>query len=170
MQIVNYCKINKEALKWEKAKDAVEFKLMINRGKMKIRNLAFAFFVVLLVGCTSNSLEKETTSTASLNKNINYKNMTTDELNEQLKNKDFTLIDVHIPEQKHINGTDAFIPYDEIGNQLDKLPSDKNSKIVLYCRTGRMSEIAAEKLAEKGYANVYNVVGGKVEWDRKEYK
>lgn len=90
--------------------------------------------------------------------------MTVDELNQQLKNKDFTLIDVHIPEQEHLNGTDTFIPYDDIENQLDKLPSDKNSKIVLYCRTGRMSQIAAEKLAEKGYTNVYNIIGGIVEW------
>ena len=95
--------------------------------------------------------------------------MTVDELNEQLKNKNFVLVDVHIPEQKHIDGTDAFIPYDEVENQLDKLPSDKNAKIVLYCRTGRMSEIAAEKLAEKGYTNVYNVVGGIVEWMKKGY-
>ena len=101
--------------------------------------------------------------------NSNYKNMTVNELNQQLKNKDFALVDVHIPEQKHINGTDAFIPYDDIENQLDKLPQDKEAKIVLYCRTGRMSQIAAEKLAERGYTNVYNVVGGIVEWVKKGY-
>lgn len=95
--------------------------------------------------------------------------MTVDELNQQLKNKDFVLVDVHIPEQNHINGTNDFIPYDEIENQLDKLPQDKDAKIVLYCRTGRMSEIAAQKLAEKGYTNVYNVVGGMVEWVKRGY-
>ena len=133
--------------------------------KNKIVFLTLALLFVL--GCTNGKLEEK--NDANLAKS-SYKNMTTDELNEQLKNKDFTLIDVHIPEQEHILGTDEFIPYDEIENKLDKLPSDKNSKIVLYCRTGRMSEIAADKLAEKGYTNVYNVVGGKVEWDKKGYK
>ena len=126
------------------------------------------FIVVLLIGCAQNSNGNSQKSKLS-SKNVNYKNMTVDELNEQLKNKNFVLVDVHIPEQKHIDGTDAFIPYDEVENQLDKLPSDKNAKIVLYCRTGRMSEIAAEKLAEKGYTNVYNVVGGIVEWMKKGY-
>ncbi|MBI1936395.1 rhodanese-like domain-containing protein [Candidatus Woesearchaeota archaeon] len=123
------------------------------------------FIALLALGCTSNV---QKFGTAELQKG-SYKNMTTDELNEQLKSKDFVLIDVHIPEQEHIKVTDAFIPYDKIENQLDKLPSDKNSKIVLYCRTGRMSEIAADKLAEMGYTNVYNVIGGKVEWDKKGY-
>ena len=125
-------------------------------------------FILLLASCTNNTTKFLVG--ASTAKSFNYKNMTTDELNEQLKSKDFVLIDVHIPEQEHIKGTDAFIQYDKIENQLEKLPSEKDAKIVLYCRTGRMSQIAAEKLAEKGYTNVYNVVGGKVEWDKKGYK
>jgi len=127
---------------------------------MEIKYIPIVLIMTLLAGCTFNSK----TSSKVENLNIGYKNMTVDELNQQLKNKDFTLIDVHIPEQEHLNGTDTFIPYDDIENQLDKLPSDKNSKIVLYCRTGRMSQIAAEKLAEKGYTNVYNIIGGIVEW------
>ena len=139
--------------------------LILNK---RIKILSLLFIVVLLIGCAQNSNGNSQKSKLS-SKNVNYKNMTVDELNEQLKNKNFVLVDVHIPEQKHIDGTDAFIPYDEVENQLDKLPSDKNAKIVLYCRTGRMSEIAAEKLAEKGYTNVYNVVGGIVEWMKKGY-
>src|SRR3990167_3356131 len=102
-------------------------------------------FVFIIFIITSLIVLGYTAKVENLNKdrialqNSNYKNMTVDELNQQLKNKDFALVDVHIPEQKHINGTDAFIPYDDIENQLDKLPKDKDAKIVLYCRTGRMS-------------------------------
>ena len=131
------------------------------------KKLAAVLFFVLLAGCTSTN--GPSISVAFLSKNPTYKNMTVDDLNNQLNNKDFIFVDVHIPEQKHINGTDAFIPYNEIENQLDKLPKDKDAKIVLYCRTGHMSRIAAEKLAEKGYTNVYNVVGGIVEWNNKGY-
>jgi len=122
---------------------------------------------LMVLGCTAKveNLNKDRIAL----QNSNYKNMTVDELNQQLKSKDFALVDVHIPEQKHINGTDAFIPYDDIENQLDKLPQGKEAKIVLYCKTGRMSQIAAEKLAERGYTNVYNVVGGIVEWVKKGY-
>ncbi|MBI2558526.1 rhodanese-like domain-containing protein [Candidatus Woesearchaeota archaeon] len=137
----------------------------LNRG---LRIIYLLFALVLFIGCTQDSNDNSQKST-SLSKNTSYKNMTVDELNQQLKNKDFALVDVHIPEQKHINGTDAFIPYDDIENQLDKLPQGKEAKIVLYCKTGRMSQIAAEKLAERGYTNVYNVVGGIVEWVNKGY-
>ncbi|MEK6983338.1 MAG: rhodanese-like domain-containing protein [Nanoarchaeota archaeon] len=132
--------------------------------------LAIYFLIavaLIFLGCTAN--EQDTIKAYSTFENATYKNMSVDELNQQLKNKDFVLVDVHIPEQSHINGTDTFIPYDEIENQLDNLPSEKDSKIVLYCRTGRMSEIAAQKLAEKGYSNVYNVVGGMVEWVKRGY-
>lgn len=131
---------------------------------MKVIIFTFLIFIFFISCTAQNELDNKVALQSK------YKNITVDELNQQLKNKDFALIDVHIPEQKHINGTDAFIPYDDIENKLDKLPSDKNAKIVLYCRTGRMSEIAAEKLAEKGYTNVYNVVGGKVEWIKKGYE
>ncbi len=133
-----------------------------------ISQIIVVMLAVLVASCSNNVLNKNLQETRLITSS-NYKNMTVDELNAQLKNKDFALIDVHIPEQKHINGTDSFIPYDDIENQLDKLPSDKNSKIVLYCRSGRMSQIAAEKLAEKGYTNVYNVVGGIAEWVKEGY-
>ena len=136
---------------------------------MKIRNFNFILVLLIVASCT-NTYTKESANANKLGNSNTYKNMTVDELNRQLKNKDFALVDVHIPEQKHINGTDAFIPYDDIENQLGKLPSDKDAKIVLYCRSGRMSEIAAEKLADRGYTNVYNVVGGVVEWVKRGYK
>lgn len=132
--------------------------------KKKSKYPIFLILAIAIVGCT-NIGNKEIDRGSEINyQKPQYKNMTVDELHEQMKSKDFVLVDVHIPEQKHINGTDAFIPYDDIENQLEKLPKDKYAKIILYCRTGRMSEIAAEKLAEKGYTNVYNVVGGIVEW------
>ena len=134
---------------------------------MKFIFIIFIIMSLIVLGCTAKveNLNKDRIAL----QNSNYKNMTVDELNQQLKSKDFALVDVHIPEQKHINGTDAFIPYDDIENQLDKLPQGKEAKIVLYCKTGRMSQIAAEKLAERGYTNVYNVVGGIVEWVKKGY-
>ncbi len=100
-----------------------------------------------------------------------YTNVTADELNAMLKNKDFVFINVHIPFEGNIAGTDLSIPYDQIADpaNLAQLPADKNVKIVLYCRSGRMSAIAAEKLVSLGYTNVWNLTGGMVDWEQAGY-
>jgi rhodanese-related sulfurtransferase len=82
------------------------------------------------------------------------------ELQTMLNDKDFFLVDVHIPEQEHIPGTDAFIDYREIAENLDQLPEDKDAKIVVYCRSGSMSREAVNDLAELGYTNLYDLEGG----------
>ena len=70
------------------------------------------------------------------------------------------LLDVHIPEQTHIPGTDTFIPYNEILQNSDKLPKDKSTPILVYCRTGTMSKEASREIAGLGYTNVYDLDGG----------
>ncbi len=105
-------------------------------------------------------------SGAGANFSGDYKNITAAQLIDALKTKDFFLLDVHVPEQGHINGTDAFAPYADTNAMLAKLPQDKTKKIVVYCRTGRMSEEASGRLAALGYSNIYNVVGGKDEFDK----
>ena len=98
-----------------------------------------------------------------------YTNITSDQLYEMLKRKDFYFINVHIPYEGEIEGTDAFIPYNKIAQNLDKLPEDKSTKIVLYCQSGRMSEIAAQELSDLGYTNVYNHLFGMHDWQSKGY-
>lgn len=93
-----------------------------------------------------------------------YQDITASELKAALEKDDFFLLDVHIPEQKHIDGTDAFIPYNEIEKYIDKLPKHKDTKIVVYCRTGSMSSEASRTLLRLGYNNVYNLVGGIKVW------
>ncbi|OGC13512.1 hypothetical protein A3D23_03555 [candidate division WOR-1 bacterium RIFCSPHIGHO2_02_FULL_53_26] len=96
-----------------------------------------------------------------------YKNISVSGLHKLLQNnEDVFILDTHIPEQQHIKGTDAFIPYNEIDRNIDRFPKDKQAKIIVYCRTGRMSEAAAKKLVELGYTNVNNLSGGTVEWQK----
>ena len=97
-----------------------------------------------------------------------YNNITADELDSMLKKKDFVFVNVHIPFEGNIADTDLSIPYDQITEpaNLAQLPVDKNAKIVLYCRSGRMSAIAAEELVKLGYANIWNLKGGMLEWER----
>jgi len=95
-----------------------------------------------------------------------YVDISLDQFVEMLKNKDFILINVHIPYEGEIPGTDLFIPYNAIDQYKEKLPRQKDTKIVLYCRTGRMSAIAAEKLVQLGYTRIFEFHGGMREWER----
>lgn len=95
-----------------------------------------------------------------------YTEVSVSEFQSMLKNKDFTFVNVHIPYEGDIPKTDLSIPYDEIDQHLDQLPADKNAKIVLYCRSDRMSTIASETLVGLGYTNIYNLDGGMVAWER----
>ena len=91
-------------------------------------------------------------------------------LAEKLKNKDFFFVNTHIPYEGEIEQTDAFIPYDTILQHLDELPADKNAPIYLYCRSGRMSAIAAKDLVKAGYANVWDLAGGWYAWEAAGYE
>ena len=94
-----------------------------------------------------------------------YTNVAPAQMKQMLGAKDFVFINVHFPHEGQIAQTDAFIPYDTVEQQLDKFPADKNAKIVLYCLSGRMSAIAAEKLVQLGYTNVWNLDGGMSAWE-----
>ena len=98
-----------------------------------------------------------------------YTNITPEELKRMLEKKDFLFVDVHVPEQKHIAGTDLFVPYNEIERNIDKFPSDKTKKIVLYCRSGSMSIEASQRLIDLGYKNIYNLQGGVYAWEAAGY-
>lgn len=87
-----------------------------------------------------------------------------------LQKKDFFFVNAHVPYEGEIRGTDAFIPYDKITDDLGKLPNDRNAKIVLYCKSGRMSEIAARKLAQLGYTQVSHLGGGMIDWKKSGYE
>ncbi len=74
------------------------------------------------------------------------------------------LVNVHIPFQGDIAGTDVSIPFNEIADHLDQLPPGKDAPIALYCRGGPMSVRAATTLAELGYTKVYSLEGGFNAW------
>ncbi len=94
-----------------------------------------------------------------------FTNISPQELKTMLAHKDFQFINTHIPYEGEIEPTDAFVPYDALDENLGKLPADKNAKIVLYCRSDRMSTLAAKELVKKGYTNLYNLAGGMVAWE-----
>ncbi|MBC8431648.1 MAG: rhodanese-like domain-containing protein [Desulfobacterales bacterium] len=90
--------------------------------------------------------------------------LTPTELHQIMQKKDVFLVDVHVPEQHHIKGTDLFVPFHQIKKKLNKFPKDKRTPIYLYCKSGPMGNAAAKTLFESGYKEIYNLQGGKDAW------
>jgi rhodanese-related sulfurtransferase len=98
-----------------------------------------------------------------------YIDLPVDQVNELLKNKQFTLVNVHIPYEGELPATDLFIPYDQIQDHQPELPA-KDAPIILYCRSGRMSTMAAQILTQLGYTNIYELNGGMQAWQATGYE
>ena len=62
----------------------------------------------------------------------------------------------------HIPGA-VLIPNESIGTEKPEELPDLNQTILVYCRSGNRSKQAAQKLADMGYANVYEF-GGIIDW------
>jgi rhodanese-related sulfurtransferase len=134
----------------------------------RIITLPFIVVLLLLTACSNTTTPQPAADVVGEQVTVDggsYKDISVMELQTMLANKDFTFINVHIPFEGDIAGTDLSIPYDQISQNLDKIP-DKGAKIVLYCRSDRMSNIAAEVLVGLGYTNLYNLDGGMVDWEK----
>jgi rhodanese-related sulfurtransferase len=86
------------------------------------------------------------------------------QLAQMLQAKDFTLINVKTPYMGEIDGTDLYIPYDQLKARASELPGDKNAKVLVYCRSGGESAVAAQTLLDLGYKNIWNLNGGMDAW------
>ena len=65
-------------------------------------------------------------------------------------------------DEGHIPGA-ILIPYTEIENKAEAMLPDKDKLILVYCRSGRRSKIAAESLFKLGYTNIKEF-GGIIDW------
>lgn len=68
------------------------------------------------------------------------------------------LLDVRTPTefaQGHLENA-LNIPYDQLRERVAELGPDRDRAVVLYCRTGRRSELARQSLRELGFTHVLN--------------
>ena len=111
----------------------------------------------ILYGCTSGGENKMKNS---------YEQITPAEAKEIMDDRDgYVILDVRTQEEydeAHIDGA-ILIPDYEIAAKAENILKDKNQLILVYCRSGRRSKLAAEELVKLGYANIKEF-GGIIDW------
>ena len=84
-----------------------------------------------------------------------------------LREKGFILVDVRSVEEHDtgaIPGTDANIDFREMARRHKELGAGIDDHIVVYCQSGKRSNVAQDTLMELGYKNVYNIRGSVNAW------
>ena len=124
--------------------------------------LALALVLVLcLTGCNAG-ISKESATTVM----TGYKQISQDEAKEMMARDDgHIIVDVRRQDEYdagHIPGA-ILIPNESIDKERPKELPDLDQIILVYCRSGRRSKEASEKLAKMGYTNIYEF-GGIITW------
>ena len=95
-----------------------------------------------------------------------YMNITAAEAKEIMGSEEgYVILDVRTQDeynQGHIPGA-VLIPDTEIRTKAEKVLTDKDQRILVYCRSGRRSKLASEILLELGYTNIWEF-GGIMDW------
>jgi phage shock protein E len=78
-----------------------------------------------------------------------------------LQSPDSVLIDVRTAEEFAAGAVPGaeLIPHEQIASRISAIAPDKDTPIVLYCKSGRRSGIAEESLRAMGYRNLINAGG-----------
>ena len=97
---------------------------------------------------------------------VGYVNITAEEAKKIMDTQvGYVILDTRTQEeydQGHIPGA-IVISHDEITEKAESMLTDKNQLILVYCRSGRRSKLAAEDLAKLGYTNIKEF-GGILDW------
>lgn len=90
--------------------------------------------------------------------------ITTTQLKDLLKKKDYEFIDVRTPREYKENHIKQFknIPLQELNQKTNKIAKDKN--VIIICQSGMRSKQACKQLKKKGFTNLTNVKNGMSAW------
>ncbi len=92
------------------------------------------------------------------------------ELIDKKAQTDLFVLNVHTPYQGKIEQTDSVIQdWQNIAKYEQQLPKNKDTPILVYCRSGRMSASAAQQLQELGYKTIYDLKGGMQQWKKEGF-
>ena len=123
---------------------------------------ALAASLALLAGCTLSKTKKDTEDTAE---KAAYHKISAEEAYEMMASQEGVVVDVRTREEYdggHIENA-VLVPNESIGSEMPEALPDKEATLLVYCRSGRRSKDAAQKLLKLGYQSVYDF-GGVIDW------
>ncbi len=133
---------------------------------MKKIIVSIMLFSLILVGCSEGSISEDTSPNGKTAQ-IVAELVDGDKARDLIENEDAILVDVRTASEyneHHIEGAEL-IPLDTILDNAEQRILNKDTKIIVYCRSGRRSSIAAKDLITLGYEHVYDL-GGIDSWDK----
>ena len=123
-----------------------------------MKKLIFLLLAVMLLTACNHVKEND--------REVTYMNITAEEAKRIMDSEEgYIILDVRAQEEYdegHIPGA-ILIPHTEIDARAEEVLTDKDQLILVYCRSGRRSKIAAEALVEMGYTNIKEF-GGILDW------
>lgn len=130
----------------------------------------FAVFCMLLSACGNGTSSAEDTqsevNTTAASAAAAYQQITQEKAKEMMQADDgHIIVDVRRQDEYdsgHIPGA-ILIPNESIGTEQPKELPDLDQVILIYCRSGRRSKEASQKLADMGYTHIYEF-GGIIDW------
>jgi len=117
--------------------------------------------LVLSAACGAGNSAAPTTSTASAPAASVM--VGPDDFARRVEDPKVVTINVHVPNEGNIAGTDLTIPFDQVSTTTE-LPADRATPLAVYCRSGNMSATAVKDLQAKGYTDVVELRGGYDAW------
>ena len=102
--------------------------------------------------------------------NQDIKHITAKDLKQLIDaDKSIILLDVRTPAEHtgplgNLEGS-LLIPVQELAKRYQELSDYKETQIIIYCRSGNRSQVAAKILQDKGY-DVVNMIGGMKAWNK----
>ena len=125
--------------------------------------LFLAYLVLGMPGMDHGTSGDDATMEGMDHGSVGYVTLSAEDFAARISGGGF-VVNVHEPYDGEIGGTDAFIRYDAIVGDR-RLPTDTDSSILLYCRSGQMSATAAGALVGAGYTDVAHLEGGMEAWE-----
>lgn len=127
---------------------------------MKNRTILM-LFIILIIATLSGCGSKSNSAT------LDYHKITAKEAKKIMdQDSSAIILDVRTKDEfntGHIEGA-LLIPDTDIVEKAEETLTDKAATILVYCRSGRRSALAAADLVELGYSNVYDF-GGIIDWE-----
>ena len=128
----------------------------------KLLLIFVALLIILFAACGNNNAKKD----AESGEDAMYEQISPEDAKRIMDSgEEYILLDVREQneyDEGHIKGA-VLIPYTEIEDRAESELLNKNEQILVYCRSGRRSKIAAESLVRLGYTNVKEF-GGIIDW------